>query len=374
MMQVPIVQGSSQPSLNAVKININNPQVNTGYNQNPIQSPVQNPGYTAPIYDYPKAQIYEMPQQSIYKSEAPSLPSPVVIPPAVTKTVSAANTDAVATPVAAAAPEPTQPQPVDAVQDKAPTATNDAPAQNVEVKSPETTEPGLDVNEFIGKLTDPDYDKQAKALEAIADLTQTSPEQAKSLLDTKVIDTLLGIMNKDTSSLAGPTPEQLQIREKIMNGQKVSDAETTEANKISPMEQAERNKQYSIYTVALLQKLYGSEIEKMSNSVVPFAELPGIDAVVKQVKDNTNPLVKASGIDALSYIQRPEYKADLTEIFSAAAKDKDANVQQAATKALEKLNNANAASQPAPEQAKQTATEDVKTDSKPAPENVEKKA
>jgi len=180
-------------------------------------------------------------------------------------------------------------------------------------------------------------EQQANTMEAIAEMAQVSPKQAAELLDVRVVDTLLGIMSKDSSKLEGPTAQQLQIREKIMSGKSVTEAEKAEANKITPMEQAERNKQYAIYTVAILQKLYGSEIEKINKTVVPITEMPGAAGIVEQVKNNPNPMVRAAGIDALSFIQRPEYKQDLTTLFTVAQKDKDVNVQQAATKALEKL-------------------------------------
>lgn len=329
MMQVPQVQQpqayaqapAAQPNYNAVKIDINNPQVNT-----PNASQVPSQPITAPIYgSVPTASVYEMPQQSLYQpqqnfnqpptvQEMPSVPQPVIVQPNVNQ--------------APIAPTPA-PAPV-----VAPVA---APAQPVEVKAPEAASPQVDLNAFLGKLTNPDYDVQASAMESIADLAQNSPAKATELLDVKVIDTLLGIMQNDTSKLAGPSAQQLQIREKIMSGKPVTEAETAEANKITPMEQAERNKQYSIYTVAILQKLYGSEIEKMNKTVVPLTELPGAAGIVEQVKNNPNPMVRASGIDALSYVQRPEYKQDLTTLFTVAKKDKDVNVQQAATKALEKL-------------------------------------
>ena len=299
-----------QASYNAVKIDIHNPSVNA-----PGSTPCQSQGVTSPIYgNIPQASVYEMPQSSAYPPQAsapsaqpmPSVPQPVIIAPVV-------NT----------AP-PTASAPV-------------APVQAVEVKAPEATAPKVDVNAFISKLSSADYEQQSTAMESIADLAQNSPKQAAALLDVKVIDTLLGIMQADSSKLTGPTPAQLQIREKIMSGKPVTEAETVEANKITPMELAERNKQYSIYTVAILQKLYGSEIEKINSTVVPMTELPGAAGIVEQVKNNPNPMVRASGIDALSYIQRPEYKQDLSTLFTVAKNDKDVNVQQAATKALEKL-------------------------------------
>lgn len=359
MIQTPVAQIpqyqpiATQPSYNAVKIDINNPQVNApGCSQCPIQAPPSAP-ITAPVYSYPQSQIYEVPQQSIYTpqqpkndsqpaavQELPSVPPPVIVQP----TVNVAPTPA---PVAAVAPTP-----VEAAQAISAPATTVAPTpieatpavaapavtpQTVEVKDPEVTAPKLDLNEFISKLSSPDYEVQASTMESIADLAQNSPEKATELLDVKVFDSLLNIMNVDTSKLSGPTAQQLEIREKIMSGKPVTEAEMAEANKITPMGQAERNKQYSIYTVAILQKLYGSEIEKINNTVVPLTELPGAAGIVEQVKNNPNPMVRASSLDALSYIQRPEYKQDLTTLFTVAQKDKDVNVQQAAKKALEKL-------------------------------------
>ena len=143
---------------------------------------------------------------------------------------------------------------------RAPAAT----AQAVDIKAPEVVAPKLDLNAFIGKLTSPDFQQQESGMEAIAELAKNSPAQATELVDVKVIESLLGIMEKDSSKLEGPTPQQLQIREKIMTKQAVTEPEMAEASKITPMEQAERNKQYAIYTVAILQKLYGTEIQKMS--------------------------------------------------------------------------------------------------------------
>ena len=63
MMQVPTVQPQAlTPSYNAVKIDVNNPQVNApGYATNP------QPNYSAPVYNVPKQSVYEVPSQSIYQ-------------------------------------------------------------------------------------------------------------------------------------------------------------------------------------------------------------------------------------------------------------------------------------------------------------------
>lgn len=323
MIQVPVAQTPqyqtvTPPNYNAVKIDINNPQVNT---PNYAQSQAQAPVYTAPMYEYPQAQVYEVPVQSVYNQSQTYATPPI----------------AQATPPAA----PPVPQPV-LVQSQATSgadtaASATAAAKTVDVKAPESAKSKLDLNEFIAKLTSPDYEVQASTMEKIALLAQDSPQVATELLEPKVIESLISIVNKDSSKLEGPTPKQLQIREKIIGGKKVTDAEMAEASKVTPMELSERNKMYAMYTVAILDKLYGSEIEKMDKTVVPLTELPAASNIVEQVKSNPNPMVRAAAIDALSYIARPEYKNDLTTIFTVAKNDKDKNVQKAATAALDKL-------------------------------------
>lgn len=370
MIQVP----PAQPNYNAVKIDIHNPQVNVPTQaqatvpmataQQPVQQTVQSmqtpqvaptqvaPAMATPIYSsVPTASVYEVPTQSIYEPKTgnnppqsaqpePIVPVPVIVPPTVVQTPVAPQAPVSPAPTPATVAQ-TAPASTEAIVAPVPVETKEADktasAQKVEVVTPEVVAPKLDVNAFIGRLTNPDFEQQASAMEEIAELAQTSPKQATELLDVKVVDTLLGIMSADSSKLQGPSPKQLQIREKMINGKPVTDAEKVEAVKITPMEQAERNKQYAIYTVAILQKLYGSEIEKMNNTVVPMTELPGAAGIVQQVKTNPNPMVRAAGIDALSYIQRSEYKQDLTTLFTVAKKDKDSNVQKAAAKALEKL-------------------------------------
>ena len=123
-----------------------------------------------------------------------------------------------------------------------------------------------------------------------------------------------------------------------MKGNEVTDAEKELANKISPKEQAERNKSYALFTSAIMQKLYGDEVARLSNQTVPLTELPGAITVVDNLKDNPNPMVRASAIEALSYIQNPAYKKDLTTVFTIAQNDSDPGVAETAKAALEKLN------------------------------------
>lgn len=152
------------------------------------------------------------------------------------------------------------------------------------------------------------------------------------------MDALTNIVNADSSKLAGPTQEQIAARQKLLSNQQMTDAEKQLATSITPMEQAERNKSYAMFTSAILQKLYGDEVAKLTNTTVPLTELPGAVTVVEQLKNNPNPMVRTSAIEALSYIQNPSYKKDLNTLFTIAKNDEDKGVQEAATAALDKLN------------------------------------
>ena len=350
-VQQPVVQQLPQPSYNAVKIDIINPQAGAPVAQQPQYAQPTMPYYNYPqgqLYDYPQAaqQPYYMPPQMIQTpapTQVPTEPVPVAQAPA--EPVQATASAAVPQPQVvqqqninvppAAVPEPVvvQEAPVQAVQPAAPAATT-AP---VEVVPPAPVTPQVDLNGFIAKLTSPDYEIQANAMEEIANMVKDEPQKATELLDEKVVTALNNIITADSSKLEGPTAEQIEARQKLMAGQKLTDEENKLANTMTPMEQAERNKSYAMFTESIMQKLYGDEVQKLSNTTVPLTELPGAVTIVDQLKDNPNPMVRASAIEALSYIQQPAYKEDLKTLFNIAKNDQDKNVQDAANAALDKL-------------------------------------
>ena len=316
------------PNYNAVKIDVHNPSVSA-----PGMAPTM-PYYSYPqaqLYDYPKAQTqpYYMPlQQPVY----PQVQAPVAqtVPPAPQAVAPAA--------VQATAPQPviqqqnintpspvvTQPQvqPQQAEQ-------KTAEAPKVEIEQPVPMTPQVDLNGFLAKLSNPDYEVQANAMEEIANMVKDDPQKATELLDEKVVNALNTIINADSSKLAGPTAEQIAARQKLMKGEQISDAEKQLATTITPMEQAERNKSYAMFTSSIMQKLYGDEVNKLTGSTVPLTELPGAVTIVEQLKNNPNPMIRTSAIEALSYIQQPAYKQDLTTLFTIAKNDQDKNVQDA---------------------------------------------
>lgn len=351
-----------QPKLNAVNIEINNPTVGgQGVGQQQFTPQYAQP--TMPYYSYPQATLYNYPQapaqQSCYyppvceqpvpapvaqapqvavAPQAPVEAQPVateIAQPVAAPTVQQQNINApvvaqpVEVPVAPAVPEPVV---------STPSTQETAPVAKPEIVTPEPIAPQVDLNSFIAKLSNPDFDVQAAGMEEIANMVKEAPDKATELLDSKVFDTLTNIINFDSSKLEGPTKEQIAAREKIMTGKEVTEQEKTLANTITPKEQAERNKSYALFTSAIMQKLYGDEVTRLSNTVVPLTELPGAISVVDQLKDNPNPMVRASAIEALSYIQNPSYKKDLTTLFTVAKNDQDPGVAEAAKAALDKLN------------------------------------
>lgn len=364
MMQIPNLPNAYLPvaqqqphSYNAVKIDVHNPSVVAPglpqLAQQPVQSQYMTP--TMPYYQYPQAPVYQYPQAPIQPYympqqqpvmvapqviEQPALPAPqtaTTLPAQapVAPAVEAAEVAAVAPTVV---PQPVVTKPAEDKKVEAPKAEVSAPAKAPEIEAPAPLEPQVDLNAFISKLTNPDFDVQAATMEEIANMVKDAPEKATELLDVKVMDTLNNIINADSSKLSGPTPEQIAARQKLMNNEQMTDAEKTLATTITPMEQAERNKSYAMFTTAILQKLYSDEVAKLTNTTVPLTELPGAVGIVEQLKNNPNPMVRTSALEALSYIQQPAYKADLNTLFSIAKNDQDKNVQEAATIALDKLN------------------------------------
>ena len=338
-------QATPAPNYNAVKIDVHNPSVSApGVGQVAMNVP-QYAQPTMPYYSYPQAQLYDYPQAQNQPYYLPQQ-QPVVCPPcpACMPQQSAAPAPQIAEPAVAQAVAPQQVIQQQNINAPAPVVTQPAKAEaapaetpKVEVESPVPMAPQVDLNSFIAKLTNPDYEVQANAMEEIANMVKDEPQKATELLDEKVINALTNIVNNDSSKLAGPTAEQIAARQKLMKGEQLSEADKKLATTITPMEQSERNKSYAMFTASIMQKLYGDEVAKLTGSTVPLTELPGAVTIVEQLKNKTNPMVRTSAIEALSYIQQPDYKQDLNTLFTIAKNDQDKNVQDAAAAALDKL-------------------------------------
>ncbi|MCR5265397.1 MAG: hypothetical protein K6E29_02235 [Cyanobacteria bacterium RUI128] len=298
------------PSYNAVQINLDTPTLNA----------------PAPYYyDYPQAEgqpyyppMTPAPQPAPAPAPAPQAPQDTNVPK----------------------PQVEQPKPADA-----PAETK--PAENA-----------IDMDKVIANLSSKDFDQQAIQMDEIAKKGLADEADAVPYVQEDVFNKLSDIVNFDSTGLEGPTPEQIEIRAKaaenamaLIQAQKegkdpasvklphqLSPEAVAAAEKITPFEQAERNKEYALFTMAILQKTYGDEIEKRSGNVVPLTDLPGAAQVVNELKGNENPAIRTAAIDSLRYIQRPEYKEDLSKIYSIAQTDADEGVAAAAADALNSLN------------------------------------
>ena len=323
-----------QPNYNAVKIDIVNPSVNT-----PGSCQPQYAQPTAPIYNYPQAPVYNYPQSStvpvMMPPQIPAQPQAQPEPSEVAQQPQAApqtvinqqNNNAPAVPVNTQQPAAEVPQP----------EVSQPQAVQPEVAQPEPVKPQVDLNSYVSKLAAPDFQGQLKAMEDIADLVKDHPEQATELVDTKVFNALNDIINIDTSKLEGPSQAQIEARQKIIEQKPVTEEEKNLAMPLTQRELADQNKSYALFTIAILDKLYAGEIEKLSNQKVALTELPSAMTLVDQLKDNPNPMVRSSAIEALSYLQTPEYKKDLTTLFTVAKNDQDPIVVKNAEIALSKL-------------------------------------
>lgn len=230
-----------------------------------------------------------------------------------------------------------------------------------EIKKPEILpgeeiKPDVDIPLVVSNLTNEDFDVQAQQMEEIARVSLDNPENAIPYIVRDVFSTLIDITQKDTAELAAPTDEQIQARKKVIanyvsmeNGKTnnkpaqmpypMSEREIALADEISPMEQAERNKEYALYTMAILARVYTDEVEKETGNIVPMTDIPGTSAMVDALRYNPNSGVKIAAIDALRHISRPEYKEEMSTLFSLAQADTNPEVAIAATRALNSLEN-----------------------------------
>ena len=231
------------------------------------------------------------------------------------------------------------------------------PVNKVEIVPPVEVQPDVDIEQVVGKLSSSNFDVQAMQMEEIARIAMESPKNAIPYIVTEVFSSLINIANKDTSNLEAPSSKQIETRKQIIvneivkeqsiaAGKKPEDVElpynlTKEqmisAATISPMEQAERNKEYALYTIAILDKIYVDEVEKETGNVVPLTDLPGSSEIVDTLRYDENPSVKVSAIDALRYIARPEYNEELEAILTLATKDNSEYVARNAIAALQTM-------------------------------------
>ncbi|MBQ3640921.1 hypothetical protein II906_03220 [bacterium] len=319
--------GKSQ--FNGVNIEIINPQANgipqgcypqAGYPQN-----------YAPAYP-------QMPYQQPMPAQFVPVQQPVVIPQYPAQIPSQPVTQVPAAQVPAAQVPAAQIPAAQAPEAQVPAANTPivGPNQTPVVEQPQVIDPNATVESFKAKLNSQDLDEQGQGIKDVFKAIDTDSPEGSVLLDDEIVDSLLNIINKDTTELEHPSKEVEELRQKPEN--EMTPEELAKATTQSPFEKAEMNKQMALYALAEVQSTINKKLEGQNSPIFEFKDLPGIETVIESVKSNDNQFIRMSAIEALNHIARPEYKEDLSTIFTIAQQDEDSSVKEAATQALENLN------------------------------------
>ena len=227
-----------------------------------------------------------------------------------------------------------------------------------EVKKPEIIpseeiRPKVDIPLVLENLTSSDKDIQALQIEEITRLALDEPKFAKNYLVSDVFSELINISKEDAIKLAPPTKEQIIAREKLITNimavekdekainnlpYNMSEDEVNLALDLSPLEIVERNKEYAITALGALAELFIEDYQEKEGKIVPITDAPGVSAIVNALSKDPDSSVKITAITALMHIRRPEYKEELSALFTMAQTDPDPQVSGLATEALNKIN------------------------------------
>ena len=355
---------------NGVKIKINNPQANiqnikNEYGEyNAVSIEVNNPevNIEKPLYSYPKAKDLV----SFDKTGIKNLKNIPVIPVAyqtnlinnrtfINAELEIENKCDKKTDCVTTVPKP------NITTTEAEKGTSDVSFHGInfrgaepKIVEPSEIKPAINIEKVLKNLSDNDYDVQAMQLEEIARTSLEDSSKAFPYITASVFSAIVDIVNKDTTNLAGPTEEQTEIRKKIIanvfaseqsatQGKKIdksqlpfqlTDEDIAFANKLTPLEMAERNKEYGVYTLAALAKVYADETEKKTGNVVPLTDMPGVSTFVEVLKKSKNPGVKVAAINAFLHLRRPEYNDEIKSVIQVVANDNNRFVAENAVEAL----------------------------------------
>ena len=326
----PMTVSNDNGIYNAVKIDIDNPKVNTNTKQ---------------IYDYPEAEsivTYDMlafaPVEKNDKKPEDNAESIEVPAPNFT-TLEAEKTDLA---------EKKTPDSVSKLSFRA----NEQQVQKPEIVPSEPIVPLVDISLVSENLASSDKDIQAQQMEEIVRLALMEPDKAKEYLVSDVFTGLINISQEDATKLAPPSQQQIEARQKLIANimaiekdknainnlpYKMSDEEIAVATKLSQMELTERNKEYAITALGALAELFIEDYQAKEGRVVPITDAPGVSAIVNALRKDPDSGVKLAAIDALRHIQRPEYKDELAALYKLAQSDPNPHVSRAAEKSLAEL-------------------------------------
>lgn len=383
---------SKGATYNAVKIKINEPQANISDkiknseedngNYNAVDIEVNKPTidteqkpHSHSIYDYPCAEC------AMTSDMAPI--HPVIVPelpvyPVAYQTTGFINRELVVAPKLDETSEEPEyvyyeevvsiPEPNITEPEKEEMKTSDVAFNGLNFKAEDTKKkieivpsveikPDVDIQKVVRNLSSDDFDVQALQMEEIARLASEGQTSLTPYIVVEVMNELINIVNKDSKSLPAPSEKQIETRQQIIINEivkeqareenknieeiglpyDISEQDIIEAMQLTPMELAGRNKEYALYSIAILAKTYTDEIQKHSGNVVPLTDLPGITEIVNTIRHNSNSGVKIAAMEALVYLNRPEYNEEISTILEIASNDLNPYVANSAKMALESL-------------------------------------
>ncbi len=348
---------------NAVSINIFNPQaygsspqgmqqtmpatVPSMYQmpQNMIYQMPQNAMYQMPqnmMYQMPQNMMYQMPQNAMYQ-QAPVMyqqmsQAPVAAAPSLQempKSVISQPEQQQQTEPAVAAEKPK------AIEEKS-QATEVKPEVKVEEKKEEV--PQVDTNVLVAGLKDKDPKVKLAAISEIAKSTTMAPEIAYQVVSAPIMQALIDVTKEDTSSLEGPSQQQLDIAKKKQKGEKLTAEETTILDTESPRDMADKNKVLAIYTLAMLQKLQRTNLNEYieaqkANGETPIPapkieDLEGFGELVNIINGDFMPEMKIAAIQAIQHVAAPEDKASVEKILAEPLKSQVPEIKKVAEDAM----------------------------------------
>ncbi len=369
MPYAPVYGNQPSPSYSAVKIDINGATVDAGQGQSQIvpmypgraqmmapmpqmpqpSLPSMSTAYPVGIPNMPIPQYIAPPQpiglpqqtpQPMVQQLPPPIPqpmAPIPVPPQMITPQPVQQMPTVAPmPVQNTIPQPVQPQVQPAAVDQAQLQTEQASPeiqpllQAIKTITPEQGQQPSATEQDQAIRTIAQY---AEAFQAANEMIKTEPEnpmakEAKGkidqlikpvLMDETVFKGLAGIATSDTSSLSGDQKEQ-----------------------------ADQNKIISMWTLAILQKVFREEVNKelAKDNIPPMSlgEVPGVAQIVGNIKSDSNPRVREAGIVALMEVadkQNPK-DVELMNIIlnTAAEQDSSEDIKEVAQKSMEELEKA----------------------------------
>ena len=361
----------NKPVYSAVDISIKKPEINAGKtasnpntinNDNGIYNAVKIDIDNPVIHSEPKV-VYDYPEANGIITYDMLTINPVALPrPEETKTEEAAESEkdeAVEVPppsyTTIEAEKETTPEEkkTSDVTSKLSFRKTDSAVKKPEIVPSEPILPKVDVELVVQNLANSDKDVQAQQMEEIVRLAIMEPEKAKNYLVSDIFSGLISITEEDATKLTPPSREQIEARQKLIANivavekdpkavnnlpYKMNDNEVAFATTLSPMELTERNKEYAITTLGALSELFIEDYQAKEGKIVPITDVPGVSAIVNALRKDPDSGVKLAAIDALRHIKRPEYKEELSAIFTLAQTDPNPQISKIAEKAIAELN------------------------------------